>query len=391
MSVADSESLRFWSFVYSIAEWAVIIGVVLEGTDFFSRRLSWRFIRSGKDLTEPWYSSPTKAESKWVHIFGDFGFWILIVGLVFGQISHVKLEGITNKENRRLTSQLDTTTKSASTNELIAKQLEIQLTEAKTQLVKAQADLIDLQNVNLPMDIGSQPNFAVMLIEEPTETPIKDLRKTLVKLRTLANDKSHKTADDLEIAFNFFGNWPLMDRTDIGEIGQAGIIIGYRYGDDLSEKAAKRLMRALTAQKVPSKIMTSDPDLLFEGIPTNGIIVVVCNRPDSLHEKLMLVQAKKAELDNDIPEILYGKGKLSDLEGQKFSNSSELKKAQAEHDKLAAQYFKMLKEKKALDESEKQIKATLDNIAFGTNSTFKIDGLMRFDPRTGSFGEKVVK
>ena len=85
MSVIDSESLKFWSLIYSLSELAVIIGVVLEGAEFFSRRLRiWRRI-----VIEPWYERPPgKEDPGWVHNVGDFGFWILVAGLVFGQIAY---------------------------------------------------------------------------------------------------------------------------------------------------------------------------------------------------------------------------------------------------------------------------------------------------------------
>lgn len=269
----------------------------------------------------------------------------------------------------------------ASTNELAAKQLEIQLDETKTQLAKAQANLIELQNANLPMDIGNQPEFGGLGLSQLPRTP--------VKLRSLADDKAEKTADNFEIAFNF-GGWILVDRAIIGEIGESGIIIGYNFNDGPSKKAAMLLMKLLTAKNIPSKTITSDLGLRVEGIPTNGIIVAVCNRPDPLNEKLMLVQAKKAELDEDSLEIRYGK--MFALETKKFQpNSKELQDAQAEYNKLTLQYSDVEEEKNALDESEKQIKAEIDKKVFGTNVAFRVSNLLKFDPATRTFNEKTLK
>jgi hypothetical protein len=287
--------------------------------------------------------------------------------------SNREIDGL-NKSNLVLQGRV-------SANELAAKRLEIQLVETKIQLANAQANLISLQNANFPMNIGFILDFAMALIEFP-DRPLNENPKVPIKLRTLANDKSHKTADELTTAFHMLHVWLVVDRHDIGEIGQSGIIIGYRPDDELSKKHAARLMEALTSKNVPSKMMTDDIDLLFKGIPTNGLIVVVCNRPDPLNEKLMLAEAKKQLMQNDLLETQYRK--MWDLSMKKFvPNSKELQDAQTEYNQLSQHCVDLQKQTKSLDELEAQIKREIDTAEFGTNANRLKIGTLLIDPNTG--------
>jgi hypothetical protein len=407
MTAFDSALLNAFTWLARIGSLLVILGCFLEAAELIiswarkSNFRKWIEVIFGNSWRRKIVFSVKFIEPR-ILKFETLGFAILFIGLGLELFSSFEVESIQSRESDRLTKQLDSTTQKASaaeketaelndrasSNELAAKQLEIQLGVTKTQLATAQANLIDLQNANLPMEIGSQTDFAVMIAGDPV-IPVKDLRKIPIKIRTLANDKAHKTATDLEIAFVFFGNWIIIDRANIDEIGESGIIIGYRYDDDLSEKAARLLMKALTARNVPSKIMTSDENVRFEGIPTNGVMVVVCNRPDPLNEKLMLVQAKQSELSLQPVGLEM---EIWKLQQEKFvMNSEEYRKAQLKYNDLTSQYTNTQNEISALNESEKKLKSEIDKAAFGTNSPFRISGLIRFDPTTGSFGEKIVK
>jgi hypothetical protein len=116
MSAADSESLKLASWWYATGEWLVIIGVIVEGFEIL-----WRHRCRSKSgtVTEPWFSAKNSAiESNLVKRVGDIGWFILVIGLVIALKAHFRITDITGRENRRLTVQLDSTTKSAASNEL---------------------------------------------------------------------------------------------------------------------------------------------------------------------------------------------------------------------------------------------------------------------------------
>jgi hypothetical protein len=184
MSAIDSESLKFWSLIYSLAEWAVIFGVVLEGAEFFSRR----FRRKKHIAIEPWCEKlPSKTESKLVHIFGDFGLWILVAGLVFGQIAHFHITDITGRENRRLTKQLDLTTQNASRASERAAVAEREAGESKVL-----AAHIGTTNAQLSLQIAqlvsTNLEFAKEVLEQTKQ--IQETVKTANETRDLLGDSN---------------------------------------------------------------------------------------------------------------------------------------------------------------------------------------------------------
>ena len=391
MSASDSFRLMIWELVAAVGVVMVIVGILGEGSELLVKwvgKKKYKKFQAGMDDGLRWFLAIlVKFVRPRILEVETFAFALVVLGLVAEFWGSQESQQILGKNNLQLNLAAEQLGRTNA--QLVASNLELekQVNETKTQLANAQANLIDLQNANLPMDIGNQPEFALKLVEFP-ETPIKDLPKTPVKLRALANDKAHKTADDLEIAFDFFHNWILIDRADIGEIGESGIIISYRYNDDLSEKAAKLIMKALTAKNVPSKIFTGNDNVRFEGIPTNGVMVVVCNRPDPLNEKLMLVQAKQAELQYQPTGLGM---EIWKMQQKKFVvDSEEYRKALVEYNNLISQYTNTQNEISALNESEKKLISEINKAAFGTNSSFRL-GLMRFDPTTRSFGEKIVK
>jgi len=184
----------------------------------------------------------------------------------------------------------------ASTNELAAKQLEKQLNETKTQLAIAEARLnesvANLRTENSPMDIGEQYSFI---------SALKPMAGIQVELRCVADGKAQQTAEALRSTFSLAG-WPIINFHLIGDIGAAGIVIGYGH-DEPSERAAHLVFNLLTERGVPSKIIDDPMGLWVRGVPTNAIIVAVCQRPTQSQANLMAVQARQKALQDQESKI----------------------------------------------------------------------------------------
>jgi hypothetical protein len=303
----------------------------------------------------------------------------LVIGLALETWGHIRVTDITGRENRRLTAQLDSTTRDASqanerlsTNELAAKQLEIQLTETKTQLANAEARLnqsvIDLQNASLPISIGDQLGLGAAL---------KQLPEMHVELRNVMDLKAQTTADSLLFVFGLAG-WPIINRAVIGDIGSDGIVIGYNNGDESSKNAAYSLLKLLTDRNVPSEVIDDPYGDRVRGVPTNAIIVAVCNRPSKPKADLMLLKVKKMDLRNQSSKIGQ---KLSELMSKKYvPGSKELADAQVEYNSLFSQMSEQIpKQESALFEQERKLYGEIYQDDVGTNSSSTFSG-------SGTFG-----
>ena len=189
MSAADASSLSLWSTLSLLGLILVISGVLLEGVEAFIWTLSW-FRRKRFSII---YNIPPEPHiPKWAHRLDHVGWFILVIGLALETWGHIVVTDITGRENRRLTAQLDSTTKTASTNELLSKQLEIRLNEAKTQLATAQTRLnesiITLGKIIEPMNLGDEKSFI---------NAMKLMTGTKVKLRYVADIPAQRTAKSL--------------------------------------------------------------------------------------------------------------------------------------------------------------------------------------------------
>jgi hypothetical protein len=164
MSVADSSSLSLWSALSLLGFILVILGVLFEGAEAFIWTFSW-FRRSRLSII--WSMLPEPRIPRWAHRLDHVGWFFLVIGLALETWGHIRVTDITGRENRRLTAQLDSTTKSAASNELQVAELtsnilvlQTNVNETKTQLANAETRLIELRNENLPMNIGEQYSFA---------------------------------------------------------------------------------------------------------------------------------------------------------------------------------------------------------------------------------------
>jgi predicted nuclease with TOPRIM domain len=247
----------------------------------------------------------------------------------------------------------------ASTNELVSKQLEIRLNETKTQLANAEARLnesvVELKNNSLPMDIGEQYSFA---------NTLKPLLGIQVELRSAVDSKAQQTA---ELLFSTFamGGWPVINRAFIGDLGESGIVIGFGASDS-SKNAAYLLLKILTERSVPAKIIDDPMGDRVRGVPTNAIIVAVCQRPSQLKANLMLVEAKQAELRNQEPKIWP---RIMELVTNRYVvGSKELATAQAEYNDLNSQMDKIRSEQDALFAQERKLDDQIEKEYFGTNA-----------------------
>lgn len=113
MTPSESLALKIWSVVYLVGFASVWLGVVLEGFEIIERR--WRARRSTLQApTEPWFvPSAEHSPSKWVHLAGDWGWLILVIGLGLEELAHHKIDGIKSDEILRLTRKLESTTQLA--------------------------------------------------------------------------------------------------------------------------------------------------------------------------------------------------------------------------------------------------------------------------------------
>ena len=254
----------------------------------------------------------------------------------------------------------------ASTNELAAKQLEIQLNATKTQLANAEARLnqsvIDLQNANLPISIGDQLGLGAAL---------KQLPEMRVELRNVMDLKAQTAADALLFVFGLAG-WPIINRAVIGDIGSEGIVIGYNNGDESSKNAAYSLLKLLTDRNVPSEVIDDPYGDRVRGVPTNAIIVAVCSRPSKTMANIMLAQAKDKGLRDQEATIWP---KIAELMSQRFvPGSKELSAAQSEYIRLNLQNEEIHSQRAALSQQLINLYDQLSQEDVITNSSSSFSG-----------------
>jgi hypothetical protein len=103
MSAEEASSLNLWSFVYAVGMSCVIAGVILEAAEIAARRMRRR------GTHEPWVV-PEEKIPRWVHNVADFGWLILVIGLVVESVAHNRITLIADRENARLVAKLDDTT-----------------------------------------------------------------------------------------------------------------------------------------------------------------------------------------------------------------------------------------------------------------------------------------
>ena len=256
---------------------------------------------------------------------GVFFLVVLIAGLLWEMSDAAK----TDKDVSNAQLMAGKANERASTNELAAKQLEMLLTETKIQLANAETRLNESITNNLPMDIGDQMSFF---------NALKSLSGIQVELRKIIDVKAERTENDLRVVFSM-GDWQVINRADINDIGEEGIVIGYKNGDNSSKNAAHFLLKLLTERNVPTEIIEDPFGFRVRGVPTNAIIVAVCQRPTQLKGNLMVVQAKEMELRDQSNKIL---SRTKELASNKYApNSKSLADAQAEYDSLNSQLLKL--------------------------------------------------
>lgn len=111
MSASDASLLNFWSLAYVVGAWAVVIGVVLEGAEIYIRRSHERRRKRFIGPIQP--PLAVIEHPNWAHNVGDIGFLILVLALILEQVSHQNMESIAAREQKRLTAELTSTTKTA--------------------------------------------------------------------------------------------------------------------------------------------------------------------------------------------------------------------------------------------------------------------------------------
>lgn len=228
--------------------------------------------------------------------------------------------------------------------------LQTNVNETKTELANAETRLNESITNNLPMDIGEQYSFV---------NALKPLAGIQVELRSIADGKAQQTVESLRSTFLMAG-WPVINFGLISDIGEEGVVIGYN-GDDSSKKAANFLLKLLTERGVPSEIT-----IRVRGVPTNAIIVAVCQRPSQLKASWMVMRAKEKELNDQKSKILPRFMEL--MRKQYVIGSKEMAAAQAEVNDLNLQLGKLESEKAVLFEQERKLDEEMEKEALGTNA-----------------------
>lgn len=307
MSTADSASLASALFWYATGERLVIIGVVMEGFEVVWRQVAKRMTRP---TMEPWYPPKgSKSEPTWVKAIGDFGWVILVLGLVIALRFHFRITDITSRENGRLTAQLNSTTKSAASNELEVARLnsenlglQAKVNTTRTELAKAETRLIELQIANSPMLLSKN----LMVIMNVLATNLWCVRNVSVELFRENGGNALETTRQLKQLF-FSGGWRCNEHineaawkaqhiypgNDINSTFR-GVSIMYDKNDPKSKLAARVLLKTLMPTGVP---IDFPQDILYGPIPTNSIVVIVGSRPDAIETKELELEAQLKELD----------------------------------------------------------------------------------------------
>jgi hypothetical protein len=145
MPSADLSWFNFWELV---GEWGfvfVIAGVAGEGIEIFIKLFRPKLYNRKKSCLD---------------IIGAIFWIILVVALAvefLGNFKAIQIAGRINAELHATASQAEKeagqANERASTNELAAKQLEIQLTETKTELANAETRLVQIKNAIPPRQI----------------------------------------------------------------------------------------------------------------------------------------------------------------------------------------------------------------------------------------------
>src|SRR5665213_2382682 len=368
----------FWELVAILGSLITIAGVVAEESEralkFTKRKLFWKlFIWHRKDRLAMarllWFLHKKRV------FFEDLGFAFVFIGLAIELGAGTKALLISHAEDRRLRGDLATLNDRASSNELAAIQLGIELNKTKTELATAQARLnesiTNLENANLPMDIGEQGSFA---------EDLKPFAGMQIELRSAADTKSQKTADLLNTVFIRAG-WKVMNRGVIPNIGEDGVIIGYNVGIAFplltnapvvnpDRKAGHLLLKLLTERGVPAEIIENHPGSRRVLVPSNTIILAVCERPNQLKVELMQLEAKdEIAEDNWNTQAPTLFARMTELQTNRYvSNSKELADAQTEFNDLNIRLLKLRIEETNNFDRERKLYKQMDEVAGGTNS-----------------------
>jgi len=181
---------------------------------------------------------------------------VLILGLLLeiGALPHSMVEAgdaqkIAGEANER-----------ASTNELAAKQLEIQLNETKMQ----QANDEEWLKFFEPFDLGNDDDSFAMTL--------RILPSISVQMRFVSGESEQITDDRLAAIFEN-AYWTIINNHTVQDFGEQGIVIGTG-NDATSKRAALLLLGCLQNNKVPSVVIDR-----ITNLPPNSVIVVICEPP----------------------------------------------------------------------------------------------------------------
>jgi hypothetical protein len=125
-------------------------------------------------------------------------------------------------------------------------------------------------------------------------------------------------------------------------------------------------LKLLTERNVPSEVIDDPFGFRVRGVPTNAIIVAICQRPSRLKADFMAVRAKEIDLQDQKSEI---SPRLMELAGKCFDPAlKEPAEVQAEFNRLKSRYVQFLNEESALSEQERKLIDQIEKEEEGTNS-----------------------
>src|SRR5262245_35175153 len=122
MSAADASALSLWSWISLLGIALVFVGVLFEGAELVVRVMAF-FKR--KRLRLIWNILPETHVPRWAHLMDHVGWFILIVGLGLEWRGHVRIEEITDRENRRLSTELDKAVRDSGEANKLAAELNV--------------------------------------------------------------------------------------------------------------------------------------------------------------------------------------------------------------------------------------------------------------------------
>jgi len=208
-----SDADLFWFPVltasYDVGMWLVVVGVVLEGTEIAARRIAkWRSGRFVGPLKDP---LPDPATPRWAHDWGDLGFFLLVLGLLVENVSHVRLKQISDTENAQLTRDVATTGARAARLNLEAANARLALEETRQQVSKIDPLNLPIRKIEVVVILSIKGKFVDRAITNRAACTLTLWTSEHVLGLLRCSQFEERKFSDSEREFVLGFDWPLGD------------------------------------------------------------------------------------------------------------------------------------------------------------------------------------